>query len=308
MRSAWLALVLFLSLLLAGCDGPLPASEGMMRFSSCHVSDCDEEFIDVISGAKTLSCAFYEIDDERMVNLLRSLHADVIIDEHVRDDYGFRVRRGEGLMHDKFCVINRSVVITGSFNPGSQETYDNVVVMRSPPIAHHYEEAFDQILKRNKHPSKHELFLHNGILIEAYTCPQDGCARRVHEIVAHANRSVHLALFTFTDRELTELLIGDMKRGVKVTGVIESFQSHAYNQYYPLREAGADVILEGTPRLQHNKVIVIDGSIVITGSFNPTRSADTVNDENILIIHDEAVASHYVSLVEDVIKRTQSFK
>ena len=44
----------------------------------------------------------------------------------------------------------------------------------------------------------------------------------------------------------------------------------------------------------HHKVIIIDDSTVILGSYNFTASADERNDENLLIIHDPEVAALFV--------------
>ena len=44
----------------------------------------------------------------------------------------------------------------------------------------------------------------------------------------------------------------------------------------------------------HHKVFIIDNQTVETGSFNPTKGADSVNDENILIMHDEDVTQMYL--------------
>jgi len=46
------------------------------------------------------------------------------------------------------------------------------------------------------------------------------------------------------------------------------------------------VALDTLSDLMHNKVILVDGSRVWTSSFNPTKAADTKNDENIAIVHD----------------------
>jgi phosphatidylserine/phosphatidylglycerophosphate/cardiolipin synthase-like enzyme len=43
----------------------------------------------------------------------------------------------------------------------------------------------------------------------------------------------------------------------------------------------------------HHKVFIIDGQIVVTGSYNFSRSAEERNDENLLVIHNAAIASLY---------------
>jgi phosphatidylserine/phosphatidylglycerophosphate/cardiolipin synthase-like enzyme len=45
--------------------------------------------------------------------------------------------------------------------------------------------------------------------------------------------------------------------------------------------------------IAHNKVMILDGQTVITGSFNFTKSAEESNAENVLVIRDAAIAGQY---------------
>ena len=45
--------------------------------------------------------------------------------------------------------------------------------------------------------------------------------------------------------------------------------------------------------LMHNKFVVIDNSVVITGSFNWSNQAVNYNQENILIIENKILAERY---------------
>lgn len=300
--------LLIILFLLASCTKSIPESSGELSFHFCHLIDCDEVFIDSLTSASSLSCAFYDMDEETISHLLLDRNASVIVDEHDTSEKSFSRRMGDGLMHNKFCIINESVVVTGSYNPTTKNSFDNVVTIESEPIAKHYKEQFSQLLNKQKKPSSHTSFLHDEMLVEVYACPQDDCAKQVYRHLLQANSSIHFLLFTFTDKEITRILIKKHGQGVRITGMVESFQSKAYNQYYPLQDAGIPVFLEETSMLQHNKVFVIDERVVITGSYNPTKAANTINDENIIIFHDSSVARHYAALVEDTIKRTQSFK
>lgn len=308
MRLAPIIMLFFLMSLLVGCTKEPLESYGEVHSYLCHLVDCDEIFIERLSGASSITCAFYDLDNKYIQRILIDTGAAVVVDEHQRGETPFMVREGDGLMHNKFCIINKSLVITGSYNPTTIGSYDNIITIDSLPIAKHYEEQFSQLLKARKHPSKHTSFLHNGAVVEAYACPQDSCAERLHERLRGAQTSILFSLFTFTDKELASILLEKHEQGLLVTGIIESFQSREYNQYYALQAAGLPIFLEDTPSLQHNKVFIIDGKIVITGSYNPTNAADTINDENIIVFHDADLARHYQALVEDTIKRTQSFK
>ena len=44
----------------------------------------------------------------------------------------------------------------------------------------------------------------------------------------------------------------------------------------------------------HHKVIIIDESIVITGSYNFSRNAEEKNDENVLVIYSPRLAKEYL--------------
>jgi phosphatidylserine/phosphatidylglycerophosphate/cardiolipin synthase-like enzyme len=52
-------------------------------------------------------------------------------------------------------------------------------------------------------------------------------------------------------------------------------------------------MIDGNHAISHNKVMIIDGETVITGSFNFTKAAQEKNAENLLIIHDPALAAQY---------------
>jgi phosphatidylserine/phosphatidylglycerophosphate/cardiolipin synthase-like enzyme len=45
--------------------------------------------------------------------------------------------------------------------------------------------------------------------------------------------------------------------------------------------------------IAHNKVMIIDGETVITGSFNFTKAAEENNAENLLVIRDKKLAERY---------------
>ena len=45
--------------------------------------------------------------------------------------------------------------------------------------------------------------------------------------------------------------------------------------------------------IAHNKVMIIDGETVVTGSFNFTKAAEENNAENLLVIHDKKLAERY---------------
>jgi len=66
------------------------------------------------------------------------------------------------------------------------------------------------------------------------------------------------------------------------------------------QDQNIEVRLDANPHNLHHKVIVIDGRTVITGSYNFSRSAETRNDENVVVLHDADVAASYLEEFERV--------
>ena len=62
-----------------------------------------------------------------------------------------------------------------------------------------------------------------------------------------------------------------------------------------LANSGIPVLIDGKHPIAHNKIIIIDGETVITGSFNFTKQAEEHNAENLLVIHDSGLAQRYLA-------------
>jgi phosphatidylserine/phosphatidylglycerophosphate/cardiolipin synthase-like enzyme len=120
-------------------------------------------------------------------------------------------------------------------------------------------------------------------------------------LINRANRSIYVAVYSFTRDLLATALISSMERGVEVRVVIERERAYEQGSEYPrLKSAGVDVRLDGNPNLMHHKFMVIDGYIVVTGSYNWSSAAEDRNDENIVVILDRDVAQRFVQEFERI--------
>jgi phosphatidylserine/phosphatidylglycerophosphate/cardiolipin synthase-like enzyme len=57
---------------------------------------------------------------------------------------------------------------------------------------------------------------------------------------------------------------------------------------------GVATYIDSKRTIAHNKIIIIDKEIVITGSFNFTKAAEEKNAENLLIIKSADLAKAYI--------------
>ena len=213
--------------------------------------------------------------------------------------------RRQGLMHDKFVVIDRSEVWTGSMNFTDSGTYsdnNNLIRIRSTKIAEDYTKEFNEMFVDDKFGSNVVAATPNprvtldGTPIEIYFSPDDHVQNAILPLIQNAQSSIYFLAYSFTADPLGEAIRQRAAAGVKVLGVMETDQvaSNVGTEYDPFRVAKLDVRLDGNPGQMHHKVMIIDGEIVVLGSYNFTASAETTNDENTLIIYNSEIASQFL--------------
>lgn len=136
---------------------------------------------------------------------------------------------------------------------------------------------------------------------EVYFSPKGGCETRLLYWLSRANSSIHVLIYSFTLDSVGDALIAAHRRGLDVRIVMEGDEvGQGGSEYGRLKGAGVPVRLDTNPALMHNKVAIIDGSIVITGSFNWTASAEARNNENMIVIRSAQVAALYEEEFERV--------
>ena len=140
----------------------------------------------------------------------------------------------------------------------------------------------------------------NPVLIgsgEVATCftPPSGCGTVIANLISKAEKSIYVQAYGFTSGEIAKALINARNRGVEVRVLLDKSNIGAkYSKMRDLRKAGIEVLIDEVSGIAHNKIIIIDGSLVITGSFNFTISADIGNTENVIIVRDKQVAQRYL--------------
>ena len=213
--------------------------------------------------------------------------------------------RREGLMHDKFVVIDGSAVWVGGMNYTDSGAYeDNNVMMRirSVKMAENYTTEFEEMFVddlfgdnvRAETPNPRVTM--DGTPVDVYFSPDDGVRAILLDVLAEAQESIYFMAFSFTSDELGDVLLERAESGVTVAGVMDEDQvkSNQGTEYDAFQQAGLDVYIDGNPGQMHHKIMIVDESIVIVGSYNFTNSAETRNDENLLVIYNEKIASLFL--------------
>jgi phosphatidylserine/phosphatidylglycerophosphate/cardiolipin synthase-like enzyme len=129
---------------------------------------------------------------------------------------------------------------------------------------------------------------------QVFFSPGGGCANAIVQKVGEAKDSVFVQAYSFTSEPIAKALADAKKRGVTISVILDKDQqSDQYSEANFLGRADIRTLIDGEHAINHNKVMVIDGETVITGSFNFTMAAEEKNAENLLIIRDKALAQRY---------------
>jgi phosphatidylserine/phosphatidylglycerophosphate/cardiolipin synthase-like enzyme len=212
----------------------------------------------------------------------------------------------EGLMHNKFVIIDRSEVWTGSMNYTTSGAYrddNNIIRIRSTQVAEIYTVEFNEMFEENMFgpyvstETPNPNLTIDGTPLEILFSPGDGVAARILDLLRGAEESIYFLAYTFTANDLGKAIIQRAADGLNVSGVMDDEQiNYSQGSEYDLfLQAGLDVRRDGNSGLMHHKVLIIDRSIVITGSYNFSASAEQRNDENVVIFHDPKVAELFIA-------------
>ena len=131
-------------------------------------------------------------------------------------------------------------------------------------------------------------------VVGVYFSPSDPVASVIVKTIDASQHEVLVQAYGFTHNGIAQALVRAHRRGVNVRVLLDQ-RSQATNQYVMgvLTEAHIALRQDGKHAIAHNKVMVIDQNLVITGSFNFTNAAATRNAENLLILRSEALAEQY---------------
>ncbi len=193
-------------------------------------------------------------------------------------------RNGNGLMHQKILVIDQEKIWLGSanFTTQSLRVDANLVIgVGSPALA-------ETIAQRSASHPHH--FSVGGQQLEFWSLPEDKneALARITTLLDTAEKTIRVAMFTWTHPELTDAIIRAHRRHVSVEVVMDAHQAQGVceKSFKELKKAGIPLRMNAGSELLHHKFAYIDGRILINGSANWTKAAFSKNDDCFLILHD----------------------
>lgn len=140
------------------------------------------------------------------------------------------------------------------------------------------------------------LWLANAIAgdIQVYFSPKGGCTEAIVGNLNRATNTVLVQAYSFTSAPIAKALVEAKKRGVLVQVILDKSQRTAnYSSADFVAHAQIPTFIDAKHAIAHNKIMIIDGKTVLSGSFNFSKAAEESNAENLLVIQDPQMARKY---------------
>jgi cardiolipin synthase len=253
-----------------------------------------------ISQAKeSIVCMIYSINDEAVIDALKERSekgVSVLVVHDPVASFDAKAQLGpsiqtvpyhhKGLMHNKLLSIDHKQVWLGSanFTKDSLLLHANLVLgFESPHIA----QAIEQKAS-GKHYKEPVIVCHKNQEIEVRFLPDNKTAlTRLLSLLQAAQKTLNVAMFTFTHPQLIDAVIQAHKRGVAVEVVLDSDSSRKTSKtaYTRFMKEGVPIRISDRKGLLHEKIAIIDGDTLVCGSANWTKAAFSSNDETLVIVH-----------------------
>jgi len=129
---------------------------------------------------------------------------------------------------------------------------------------------------------------------EVFFSPNGGCLQAVVAQIDQSTKTIDVAIYHLTSREIAQALVRAKDRGVIIRIFMDTGEARTkYSKSRYLVQNGFDVKLHKGQGLMHHKFAIVDHRVLITGSFNWTPTAEEKNQENLLILRDPELIRKY---------------
>jgi phosphatidylserine/phosphatidylglycerophosphate/cardiolipin synthase-like enzyme len=140
----------------------------------------------------------------------------------------------------------------------------------------------------------------NLTVLGVYFSPQGGCEGQVVNWIDRANKTIHVVIYSFTNDAIGDAVVRAHQRGVEIKVVFEKKQVSEYSEYWKLQNIGALVKNDTNSGLMHHKTAIIDGYILLTGSFNWSGAAEERNNENLMILESDYLTIAFIEEFQQI--------
>lgn len=238
-------------------------------------------------------------DTKEFISIIKNVSAD-----KAPENYSRKTAYSNSIMHNKFYIFDKSIVMTGSANLSATDmsgfNSNSVILIKSKRIAEIYTKEFEQMYNSKFHDLKSPIYSKEninigGTVFSIYFSPTDSAIEKVIvPLVNNAKKYIYMPVFLITDKRLAAAIINAKNRGVDIRVIVDAANaSSKYSKHRLFRQHGIKVKTENLAGKLHSKSMIIDDKITVIGSMNFSKSGEHKNDENLIVIKDPVIAGFY---------------
>lgn len=210
-----------------------------------------------------------------------------------------------GIMHNKFAVFDGELLATGSFNwtaSADAKNFENAIFRSDDELAAGFAKYWDWMWTLGRDPKASAADAASGAGLGAPPAdptspvsfaggkypryafsPGGGVEDMLVDALGRAKKTIDIAIFSLYSQRVVDALITAKARGVSVRVAADVSQSRRSQPMLALSKSGADVRLSSGPGgggVLHHKYVILDGALLMTGSYNFSANAELYNFEN----------------------------
>ncbi len=136
---------------------------------------------------------------------------------------------------------------------------------------------------------------------EVYFSPGDDCCQALISRIQAVKDALDICVFTISDDRITKAIKAAHRRGVKIRIITDD--EKVFDKGSDIRkmsQAGINIRTDDCPHHMHHKFAILDKKILITGSYNWTRSASRYNYENFIVSWEPTLTERYFREFENL--------
>eukprot|EP01101_Sappina_pedata_P008318 TRINITY_DN457_c0_g1_i1.p1 TRINITY_DN457_c0_g1~~TRINITY_DN457_c0_g1_i1.p1 ORF type:complete len:162 (-),score=74.18 TRINITY_DN457_c0_g1_i1:94-558(-) len=141
-----------------------------------------------------------------------------------------------------------------------------------------------------------DIDLHAPKIAEALFFPTNGDIKRMLQFLKACKKSLDICVFNITDDRIASQILKLHKKGIKIRVITDDDCSTTQgSDINSLSKSGIPVKMDNSTAHMHHKFAILDGVVLMSGSFNWTRSASAQNNENMFFINEKLLVQPFIT-------------
>lgn len=139
--------------------------------------------------------------------------------------------------------------------------------------------------------------------------PRNKCSEKICKFIRKAEQTLLICVFTISDNEITKSILSAYARGVDIKIITDNDKTmDKGSDIYQMAKQGIKIKIDMSRHHMHHKFAIRDNQVLLTGSYNWTRSAERYNQENFIITEEKKLVKSFKNEFNKLWKEMHNYK